>query len=612
MEHAARRFARNVLLAHVLLLTVVVVFVVLAVRVLQSSARAQAMDQARQTQELLAKQTALGVQNYYQSVRGVFDLLKPLQSEDMPEPLPGMQRLIDRTTTRPLDIRHAYTQAIWQSVEGRVSLLFLVDSKRGGVLNVFGDEGDTFEQQKARAHLIAKENLQWIDNVSTATISPFLRVGDEAGHLVAVPMGGPLNKANHRVLLAFVPMNRIEKTLLSEVNRENAMGAMLVDASGTIVSNFNPDAVGLNVLKDSKDPRTREMAEKQIAAGTQATQIFEYAENIGGVEFQPSMVTMQPITVLDQRWWLVISSRLSAIDRILGPFFKEVLLWAGFLIVAMTAILVSTAVQVIRGRVRMERMRHELLNQELLQAREIQLNWLPEANCGNRMLDIAAINTPASHVSGDFYNWFELPDGRIVIAIGDVTGHGMAAAFLMATTQMLIRTSMPRITDPGLCLEEVNRQLCIQVFNGQFVTMEILVLDLENCTVDIATAGHPPPLVGSGEAFSPLPIDPQLVLGVEPSIRFPTHRFTLPRNANLLLYTDGVIDAQSATGERFNEEGLAASLYGKFDNAQAMIDTVIEAIDDFRKGRDLNDDLTLVAIQLQPEPAEEEQLVESS
>jgi sigma-B regulation protein RsbU (phosphoserine phosphatase) len=286
-----------------------------------------------------------------------------------------------------------------------------------------------------------------------------------------------------------------------------------------------------------------------------------------------------------------------------------VIIWASFLIVAMTAILVSTAVQVIRGRVRMERMQHEILNKDLLQAREIQLNWLPESTHSNRMLDIAAVNTPASHVSGDFYNWFELPDGRIVVAIGDVTGHGMAAAFLMATTQMLIRTTMPRILDPGLCLEEVNRQLCIQVFNGQFVTLELLVLDLENSSVEIATGGHPPPLVSHGDEFVPLPVDPQLVLGVEPTSRFPTQRFTLPRNASVLLYTDGVIDAQTVTGERFNEEGLAAGLSGHYDSAQSLLDAAIDAINTFRKGRDLNDDLTLVAIQLQPTPAHQEELV---
>src|SRR5205814_3971727 len=149
------------------------------------------------------------------------------------------------------------------------------------------------------------------------------------------------------------------------------------------------------------------------------------------------------------------------------------------------------------------------------QAREIQLNWLPEQPCSMQLLDLAAINTPASHVSGDFYNWFELPDGRVVVTIGDVTGHGMAAAFLMATPQLLVRTTMPRLNDPGLCLEEVNRQLCTMVFSGQFVTMLLLVLDLEHNQIEVATAGHPPPLVGEGEAFRELRVDPQLVLGIE-------------------------------------------------------------------------------------------------
>src|SRR5438876_1116548 len=83
-------------------------------------------------------------------------------------------------------------------------------------------------------------------------------------------------------------------------------------------------------------------------------------------------------------------------------------------------------------------------------------------------LQIAAINQPATHISGDFYNWFELDDGRIVVTIGDVTGHGMAAAFLMATTQLLVRTIMPRVLDPALCLRQINKQLLMQTFNGQF------------------------------------------------------------------------------------------------------------------------------------------------
>src|SRR5262249_30578646 len=141
----------------------------------------------------------------------------------------------------------------------------------------------------------------------------------------------------------------------------------------------------------------------------------------------------------------------------------------------------------IRSRVRLERTRHEILTRELEQARQIQLAWLPDLKSVPSGLEVSAANLPASHISGDFYNWFKLPvptgatGGRevekVAIVIGDVTGHGMAAAFLMATTQLLVRMTLSRYQDPGRCLFEVNRQLCTQGFQGQFVTMLVIVLD---------------------------------------------------------------------------------------------------------------------------------------
>ena len=105
---------------------------------------------------------------------------------------------------------------------------------------------------------------------------------------------------------------------------------------------------------------------------------------------------------------------------------------------------------VIRGRARLERARHEMLKRELsIRPARSSLHWLPDRHARPGDADIATVNSPASHISGDFYNWFELPDGRTRVAIGDVTGHGMAAAFLMATTQLLVRTTLPRVGDPG-------------------------------------------------------------------------------------------------------------------------------------------------------------------
>src|SRR5205814_8283615 len=202
--------------------------------------------------------------------------------------------------------------------------------------------------------------------------------------------------------------------------------------------------------------------------------------------------------------------------------------------------------------------------------------------------------------SGDFYNWFDLGGGRIVVTIGDVTGHGMAAAFLMATTQLLVRTTMQRLGDPGPCLTAVNRQLCTQIFSGQFVTMLLCVIDTKQQTMEIATAGHPPPIVGNGQSHESLAIEPQLVLGVESETEYSTQCFPLGDGYTILLYTDGVTEAQAASGERFRIDGLSQSLAARMSSAQSLADTVTAAVDQFRAGRELDDDLTLVAIQLQP------------
>ena len=170
-------------------------------------------------------------------------------------------------------------------------------------------------------------------------------------------------------------------------------------------------------------------------------------------------------------------------------------------------------------------------------ARQIQQAWLPSKLPSGLWLDVAAVNYPAQHISGDFYNWFDLSDGRVAVAIGDVTGHGMSAAFLMATTQLLVRTTMVRVDHPGKCLEEVNRQLCTQGFNGQFVTMQLLVLNPGHQTVELATAGHPAPLIVDSEGVvgPTLPIEPQLVLGVDRDATYPVERITLPPGATLVL-----------------------------------------------------------------------------
>ena len=96
-----------------------------------------------------------------------------------------------------------------------------------------------------------------------------------------------------------------------------------------------------------------------------------------------------------------------------------------------------------------------------------------------------------------------------------------------------------------------------------------------------------------------MPLDPQLVLGVDETTEYPTQRVPLNAGSGLLLYTDGVCDAIAPSGERFTEAGLRASLRERFTSAGQMLEAVVRKVDSFRTGRDLSDDLTMVAVQFQ-------------
>jgi serine phosphatase RsbU (regulator of sigma subunit) len=306
-------------------------------------------------------------------------------------------------------------------------------------------------------------------------------------------------------------------------------------------------------------------------------------------------------------WLIALVNREAAIAP-LQQTARTAVSWAVAMVVAVTAILVSSAIQLIRARSRFERLRTELIDREMREARHIQLMWLPDdaiRQTPTRQIEIAAHNVPASHISGDFYNYFDLPDGRTAVVIGDVTGHGMTAAFLMATTQLLVRTTLQRLGDPGKTLEEVNDQLCTQAFHGQFVTIQLLVINTRTRELLAASAGHPPPLTRSASGhWEALDIEPQLVLGVLEGSKYPTLTIPLEGRETLVMYTEGIIEVKNPAGVRFSLEQLLEQMSrrigSRVNSARDLVEETFSLIREFTADTPQDDDLTLVAVHLSP------------
>ena len=611
MNQSVRRFAWRIILLHLVLLIAVLGVVWLASREVYNSTHEQSLKQVQKQQELLANQTASGLRGYYDSILSDLQLFKPVdpdadetddrtleeQGIQLP-PIPSGTSANSRSRRQGLPTllgpQARLSQALPYQLSGRVSHLFMVSSD--GPPRPFPRMPQATVPSVAE---IARQYQEWIDSVDKPAVLSLAQFTDAKGEtrgfsLIGIPIEGA---SRNSVLVTTVPTRSTAKRFFDEVNQSGNTAAYLLDEKMIIMAASKSDRIG-----GAPGPTVASLVNSLGSESDGGSSLLSQSFMIGVRNFDPSIVAVHPVKVFDKQWYVVLVTPQADVDAVVQRLFKRTALWAIFIALSMTAILLSTAVQLIRSRVRADRERHALLEHELKQAREIQLHWLPRSRQGDGIIDIATINSPASRISGDFYNWFELPDGRTAVVIGDVTGHGMAAAFLMATTQLLVRNTLPMADDAGHCLTEINRQLCTQVFNGQFVTLQILVLDATTGRIEIATAGHPAPLfTDSTGGFTSIPLEPNLLLGVDKTATYAVEAFDAPPHSTILLYTDGVVDAESASGARFGLNRLREKLPTKPGTAQSVITQVVKAVDEFRGKMPLGDDLTMVAVQFQRE-----------
>ncbi len=196
---------------------------------------------------------------------------------------------------------------------------------------------------------------------------------------------------------------------------------------------------------------------------------------------------------------------------------------------------------------------HERLRRELELAREIQRKLLPAPHAP--YFPVSGVNFPAYEVSGDFYDFFRLPDGRIYFNLADVSGKGMNAALLMAQTSSLLRCLARDYTDPGKLLERVNQALCETASHGMFVTIVSGYIDPQSERICFANAGHQPPLQrGCDGSFSEIPAGAP-PLGVTPETEFPVSEVSLA-GGSLYLFTDGVTESLTAERKPLDVAGL--------------------------------------------------------
>ena len=237
----------------------------------------------------------------------------------------------------------------------------------------------------------------------------------------------------------------------------------------------------------------------------------------------------------------------------------------------------------------------ERIEQELRVATLIQQQFLPQELPELGGWQAAAYYRPAREVGGDFYDFIELPDGRVGIVVGDVTDKGVPAALVMATTRTILRSDAPRLVDPGKVLERANDLLVPDIPAQMFVTCLYGVLEPATGRFVYANAGHNVPYVATEEGVSEFKAR-GMPLGLMEGMEYEEKEATLNPGETILLHSDGLAEAHNEQREMFGFPRLI-KLMEKATGGQKIIDLLLTELDRFT-GADAEqeDDITLVAL----------------
>ena len=242
--------------------------------------------------------------------------------------------------------------------------------------------------------------------------------------------------------------------------------------------------------------------------------------------------------------------------------------------------------------------KRKVLENELMVAQQIQKTLLPRRTLQNNLpgCELDAVLIPARYVAGDFYDFWRIDQRYVALLIGDVSGKGVSAALIMAATRATIRQLTGPEEMPGDILTQANHFLQENNDRYMFSTVFFAIFDSHTGLLHCTNAGHCPPAIlkrdGSVES---LIIKPDTVVGIFPNSEFHTTSITLSQGETVFLCTDGVFDASSESGERFERERFENRLRGNPNRPLAdILAGVILSIENFSV-RNKRDDITLIA-----------------
>jgi sigma-B regulation protein RsbU (phosphoserine phosphatase) len=273
--------------------------------------------------------------------------------------------------------------------------------------------------------------------------------------------------------------------------------------------------------------------------------------------------------------------------------------------------IITTITNVIAVAIENKRLFRRQIEQERLEAdmdlgAKVQKMLIPEQFPMRDAYEISTIYQPKLGVGGDYIDFQEFDDKKLVFCIGDFTGKGVSAALLMANFQANFHTLIKKRTSLYDFVKEINTAV-YKITNGErFVTFFVAEYDIEKHELSYVNAGHPPPVLVH-EGGIKLLTEGTMVLGtIDELPMLEVGTVALPHQALILTYTDGLTDLQNPAGENFDEEILydyVRRQHGR--SAKSFNNSLVAKLNDFRQHNEFPDDLTVLTCRIFGEMTDE-------
>lgn len=266
----------------------------------------------------------------------------------------------------------------------------------------------------------------------------------------------------------------------------------------------------------------------------------------------------------------------------------------------LTTLASVAAIRVENARLVEARLERERLERELALASEIQQRFQPTAPPHVNGYELQGISFPCYEIGGDYYDFIEREDGRLVIALGDVSGKGTAAALLMSSLHAAIHAQSASHDSLVATISAVNRYLADNIPANRFVTLFYAELDPESGALSFLNAGHNPPLIVHAAGTVEQLASGGLPLGIKRDAEYREGRTQLQLGDVLVIYSDGVTEAVSPSGEEFGPTRLYEVVSRNVEASAAGIrDRIESSLTKFAQGTSAADDITLVIVKRQ-------------